>query len=173
MANEPNHGIVVPFARKNPQRITIRQAPEPSDVNISPRTRSVAAMAAGMQAVFEASPQAANTDTLGDLAHNYQTLSLHEFSKHEVLNKELFLEGQKFVSDTYRDVLEHYAEHPGNARQQYGSFTNFAHGLLYGLECYVQTMAAGGCSELVPLLAAVMQAKDKASDASFALNGGM
>lgn len=162
MANEPNHGILLPFARKAPQTITIKVRPQ-----------STATLAEAYQAVFHGCPQAANTDALGDLAHNYQTLSLHEFSKHEVLNQELFLDGQKYISDTYRDVLGHYAEHSGTARQQYGSFTNFAHGLLYGLECYIQIMAAGGCGELIPLLHTVMEAKDKASNASFALNGGV
>lgn len=57
MANEPNHGTVVPFDRKAPNTITIKA-----------HLQSVGTLNQAYQVACQAKPQAANTNLLGDLA---------------------------------------------------------------------------------------------------------
>lgn len=160
MANEPNHGIVVPFARKAPQTITIKVMPQ-----------STASLAEAYQAVFEAKPPVANANGLGDLEKEYsQFLTLTEYSKPEMLNRELHCDGERFITDVHMDIVEHY-RNSGTARQAYHSFMHLTHGVLVGLEDYIRMMAMGGCDELVPLLHSIMDSKDKAGTALYTLGG--
>lgn len=126
---------------------------------------STKAMIEGLAHVALMPRQSANNNELGDM-------TLKNINQ-KVFNREMHLDGQKYITDAHYDIIAYHRDNNGTARQSYGSFAHVTHGLLYGLECYLQPMAAGGCAELIPLLHAVMEAKDKAADASHALNGGL